>query len=477
MMTKGDKPMRKLCVLLLMLLCVALCLPCMAEEAEDPMKVEAQEKITQGIADMALEATGWQKIMMENTTIVSCKKGKEYVTVTVSIPTLKAGVNTKEKVWDDVNAYLEQAFAPIGDMEKTTEYAIRVSFTGKGANQKLSWKDDKSLSGYKKKVNSMAASAAGSYTGTQMQSALYRYLFPKAADMPKKKPDAMPAMEPLTAYCNGVCDTLLLTASQSQERLPAMLMLMQLTKVEAKGGLDAAELTVKVKDWQTMLANADASARDALKLMMGVPEMSREEISSVYAQHVWQACNTAYYATKGQQTVSMTVNLTAAVFQGVQAAAPVMEQLRAYNTAFEARLDGLMELAATLDYYPQVPLIDTQILSGAAMETGTRVYFDTSETDHAFVCILKDGNMLLKGFIHNGTRLMTTLEPGTYEVWCSYGPNWFGEKYAFGKEAFCGVFELEVPADVNMRITLENVDGNQAVQQITYEDFAVMLNQ
>ena len=45
------------------------------------------------------------------------------------------------------------------------------------------------------------------------------------------------------------------------------------------------------------------------------------------------------------------------------------------------------------------------------------------------------------------------------------------------RSAYCGVFELEVPADVNMRITLENVDGNQAVEQITYEDFAVILNQ
>lgn len=469
--------MRKLFAILLML-CLMVCLPAWAEEEDDPLKADGKAKVEAGIAEMAQSQTGWKKTMMENTTVVSVKKGKEYVTVTVAIPTMKCGAGAKEQPDNDVTGYLERAVAPISTLEDTTDYAIRITIKGKGDNASLSWNAEKNLSGYKKKVGGMAATAAKSYAGAQMKTAVYRYLLPKAADMPKNKPSAVPEMEDISWYCLAVAAELGLTEAQANARLPYMLMLMQLSKFGAEESLNDAVLTVKIRDWKAMLSDADALAREVLPGMMGVPEMTREEIEAVFVSQLAQVWVDAYYRTKNTETVEIRVDLPAAIENGVQEASGILSYLAAYSAQADVCIDSLMAYGATLDYYPQVALIDTAILSGDDMETGTRVYFDTGAENHGYVCIRQNGASLLKGFVHSGARLMVTLTPGEYEVYCAYGPTWFGENYAFGKECFCGKFTLVVPETTgNVRITLEDNGGSTAVEQITYDDFTEGIGQ
>ena len=353
--------MRKLCVLLL--LCLMCCLPALAEEA-DPLKADGEARVLAGIAELAEGETGWKKAMMEHTTVVSSRRSQEYVTVKVAIPTMECGVSAKEQPGDDVAEYLTRALAGASDWTDTVEFSISIAIKGKGDAAALSFDTSRTLGNYRKKVTSLAASAAKTYTGTQMLSAWYRYLLPKAATMPKSKPETMPAMEPLQAYCAGAAEALELTTAHAGGRLPAMLMLMQLTKVDATAGLDAAALTVRVKDWQTMLADADAAAREAMPSMMGVPDMTRDEIETILIRQLPEACLTAYYSSKNPKTLTLTVNLTAAVGEGVQTAESIMACLAEYNDALEGCVDGLMTYAATLDYYPQVEQIDTAILAG-----------------------------------------------------------------------------------------------------------------
>ena len=462
--------MRKLCVLLLMLL--MCCLPALAEE-EDPLKADGEAKVLAGIAELAEGETGWKKAMMEHTTVISSKRSQEYVTVKVAIPTMTCGVGAKEQPGDDVAGYLTRALAGASDWTDTVEFSISITIKGKGDSATLSFDATKTLGNYRKKVASLAASAAKTYTGTQMLSAWYRYLLPKAATMPKSKPETMPAMEPLPEYCAGAAEALGLTTVQAGGRLPAMLMLMQLTKVDAAAGLDAAVLTVKVKDWQTMLADADAAAREAMPDMMGVPDMSRDEIEAILIQHLPEACRTAYYSTKTPKTQMLTVDLAAALNEGVQTAESLMDLLGEYSAALDTYVDGLMAYGATLSYYPEVDIIDTGILTGESAESGARVFFVTEGENHGYVLIKQENVPVITGFIRSGARLMVILEPGTYEVWCSYGPTWYGENYAFGKRCFCGVFTLEVPASGNVRITLADTEGSLPVERVTYEDFAV----
>ncbi|MGN1019026.1 MAG: hypothetical protein ACI4O7_01525 [Aristaeellaceae bacterium] len=466
--------MRKLCVMLLLLL--MCCLPALAEEV-DPLKADGEAKVLAGIAELAEAETGWKKAMMEHTTVVSSKRGKEYLTVTVAIPTLKCGVSTNEQAGDDVRDYLSRALAGAVDWTNTVEYSISITIKGKGDAAELSFDTTRTLGGYRKKVSSMVTTAAQSYAVTQVRSALYSYLMPRAATMPKTRPEVMPELDPLADYSSAVAGALGLTEEQASGRLPAMLLLLQLTKVDATAGLDAAELTVKVKDWQTMLADAYAAAQEVMPDMMGVPDMSREEIEAILVQQLPAACKEAYYSTKTPKTMTMTVDLTSAVDEGVGTAESLMALFLEYGAEVDAYVDALMEYGSTLSYYPEVAIIDTAILAGESAESGTRVFFAAEGENHGYVCILRDGEAVIKGFARSGARLMVVLEPGEYEVWCSYGPDWYGESYAFGKESYCGVFTLEVPESGNMRITLADGEGGLPVEQVTYEEFAAVMQQ
>lgn len=469
--------MRRLLALLLMLIMV-LGATARAEEIADPLEIEGMELVAAGIADMAKSQSGWKQAMMANTAVVSAKRGKEYVTVTVTIPVMKSGAEEKDKVGDDPLGYLTKALTPVLDLTDTREFAIRIPLKGTGDKTHLDWSGERNLSNYSKKVTSMGSSAATSFETTKMKQAVEGYLLPKAADMPKKQPATSPEMADLSGYCSAVADKLGLTEEQANARLPYLLMLMQLNKISADDGMDALVLTLRVGDWAQMLADADAAARVAMTSMMGVPEMSRQEIENILLDQVAQVWMDTYYSTKVGTKVELRVDLLRTVQQGVQEADELLAYMDQYNAAVETTVDGLMTYGATLDYYPATEIIDTAILSGESAESGTRVYFVAGKDNHGYVCIRQNDETVVTGFIHSGTRLMVTLQPGTYQLYCAYGPTWYGARYAFGRECFSGVCTLEVPeTEGNVRITLEDAGGEMHVEPINYDEFAAVIGQ
>ena len=173
----------------------------------------------------------------------------------------------------------------------------------------------------------------------------------------------------------------------------------------------------------------------------------------------------------------VTVDLLSSVSEGVGSAKKLMDELAAYSAQVDAHVDSLMAYAATLDDYPTVELMDTSILEGSGQEGGAQVFVDTGKSDnHGYVCVRQQGRVVAKGFIHAGVRLWLPLAPGLYEVYCSYGPIWYGERYIFGKEAFCGMLMLEVPKDGNLRLSLQDGGEGQAVTPLTYEAFCSAIN-
>ena len=449
--------MRKLIVLLMLICLAAVCAPAMAED--DPLMQEAETMVMNGIADLAQTQTGWKKIMMENTAVSAVKKNSKYVTVTVAIPNMKSGVGAKEKPGDDVEGYLQRSLAHAVELDKATEYNIRLTIKGKGDNAYLKWDDAKSLSGYKKKVGSMASAAAKSYVGSQMKSAVYRYLLPKAADAPKKQPDTVPAMESLAAYCDSAAPALGLTSAQANGRLPAMLMLMQLQKIDAAASLNEVTATVKVKDWQRMLVIAREQTIETLQGMMGVNQMTREQVEAVFLKKLASAWVEPYYSKKNIVTEKFTVDLAGAVTQGVGSSGGLMTYLAGYSASCDAVLDELMTFAAAMGKYPMVDLIDSGILAGSEAADGSKVYFHAPEGMHAYVIVRRNGAAVCEGFAQMGDRLLTALQPGTYEVYCSWGSTWYGVNAIFGDESFCGLFSLDVPAGQNLHVTLgEGID-------------------
>lgn len=470
--------MRKWIALVLALCLAWLCLPALALTREE-LEADARQKVEAGIALMAQEQSGWAKVMMEHTQVTSVAKEGAYVVVKVAFPAMKAGVSANDRHDGDALGYLQRAVAPVLSLEDTVEYTIRVSIKGKSDQLTLNWSDTRSLQGYRKKISVQASSAAKTFETAKLKSAVDDYLLPKAAEYPKQRPETAPAWAGLPEYCAQAAPALGLTAEQAEGRLPAMLMLLDITKISAKDSLEAVELTLRARNWQGMLEAAEAQARLTLDAMMGVPDMTREEIESVLTAQLPAACFDAYYGTQRRHMTETkaTVNLLASVSEGVGSAKGLMDELSAYSAQVDAHVDSLMAYAATLDDYPTVELIDTAILEGAGQEGGTQVFVDTGKTDnHGYVCVYQQDRLVAKGFIHAGVRLRLPLNPGLYEVYCSYGPTWYGERYIFGKEAFCGMLMLEVPKDGNLRLTLQDGGEGQAVTALTYEAFCGAIN-
>ncbi len=465
--------MRKWIALTLTICLVLMCLPAMALTREE-LEADARQKVEAGIAMAAQEQSGWAKVMMEHTRVTSVTKDGAYVVVKVAFPAMKAGVGANDRHNGDAAGFLRRAVAPVLSLEDTVEYTIRVSIKGKSDNLTLNWSDTRSLQGYRKKIGVQASAAAKTFETAKMKSAVDDYLLPKAVAYPKQRPEESPEWTALPDYCAQAAAALGLTAQQAEGRLPAMLMLLDITAISAKDAIENVTLTLRARNWQAMLEAAEEQARLALDIMMGVPDMSREEIEGVLTAQLPAACFDAYYGTQRRHMTEtkVTVNLLAAVNEGVGSAKGLMDELAAYSAQVDAHVDALMAYAATLDDYPTVELIDTAILEGAGHEDGTQLFVDTGKTDnHGYVCVLRENSVVAKGFIHAGVRLRLPLNPGLYEVYCSYGPTWYGERYIFGKEAFCGVMLLEVPEEGNLRLSLRDGGEGQEVTALTYDEF------
>lgn len=461
----------------LLAVCVLLCgLPALAEE--DAELVLVRDAALTGLAEQTEAASGWTRRILEKAEITDVARDEKSIYVTVQLPTLLSDVTRKDKAEDDPLAYLQKAMGAYLNNAPVTEVEMNATIVEKNGQQTVKWGSGspKSVAG---KAKSLGNKARQSIVTNEVRQALDLYLVPETIDWPRSKPETVPAMTSIADYAAQVAPALGLTAEQAENRLRCLLALMDLTKFSASNGLEQATLTIRVKDWRTMLQEAYGQTVEAMANMVGVPEMSRDEIERIYCNQMILACMDTRYTSKGQVNEKLTVNVAAAVGQGVAAADGLMDYFRQYNEEFERQLTALMEAAGTMAYYPRVPLIDTAVLTGESAQGGVSVTFDMGNdtVNHGFVCVRQSGRTVLNGFVHNGVRLMVRLNPGDYQVYCSIGPEWFGEEYLFGRDGFFGRFDLTVEKGNRSVIHMEDVDGNLTVEEMTEEEFHQAIGQ
>lgn len=460
--------MQKLICLMLTLVTLCTVLGGAYAESMDQQSLML-EKVEESLASLQTEATGWAASILSQAVIagITVSEDGQSATATVTVPTLLAGVDNKTEA-ADASAYLLQAvsntatadYRLTASIKENAEGTVVFKWSGSESPNKL-------LSGVKKR----ASAAKSSYQIKGIRTALAEVLLPKAAEMPKKKPETVPALTALTDYGTAVADKLQVSADSSARRLAPLLMLMKITKAEAGDEAIQLNLTMTVGNWQAMLSDAEETAKTNMQSMLGVPEFSRDDVDRVLCEALAETFLPYAYDSKKPTTMHMTIDLAAVAQDGVTAADGLMDFFGEYMTAVDATVDSLMTYAATLPYYPEIDLIDTDILTGASDAEGSRVIFDTKGSDnHAYVLVERNGEQVLSGFIHQGVRLQVTLQPGSYRVYFTTGSDWYGERYFFGKDALCGYFDLTVGTEDNTRIHLTNSDGGTLpITSITWD--------
>ena len=461
--------MRKLICLMLTLATLCMAFGGAYAESMDQQSLML-EKVEESLASVQAEATGWAASILSQAVIagVTVAEDGKSATATVTVPTLVAGVDNKTGDMD-ASAYLAQAVSNTA----TADYQLTASIKENAEGTVVfKWSGSESPSKLLSGVKKRAAAAKSSYQIKGIRTALGEVLLPKAADLPKKKPETAPTLNALTDYGTAVAGKLQVSADSAARRLAPLLMLMKITKAEAGDEAIQLDLTVTVGNWKAMLSDAEETARTNMQSMLGVPEFTRDDVDRVLCEALAETFLSYAYDSKKPTTMHMTVDLTAVAQGGVASADALMDFFGEYMTAVDASVDSLMTYAATLPYYPQIDLIDTGILTGASDEVGSRVIFDTKGSEnHAYVLVERNGEQVLSGFIHQGVRLQVTLQPGSYRVYFTTGSDWYGERYFFGKDASCGYFDVTVGTDDNTRIHLTNSDGGTLqITSITWDE-------
>lgn len=467
--------MRKI-IAALMALCLLLgTVPAFAQEDEAAALVLAEaEKVLQ---DMLAQATGWEKLLLEKAQIVEAVRDGKVVRVKIDVPKLGSGAGEHDRARTGAEAYLDKALAPYFSPKNAATLQFSATCAEKDGALTVKW-GSSNPKGLQSKVHSMARNAWQSYQNNEVRQALNAILLPEATRFPKRKPEETPAMDSLAAYTAQVAPALGLTAEQAEQRLPSLMMLMDFTKLDFSGGMDAAGLTVRLRNWEDMLQTAADMAREAMPAITGLPEMDSLGLEKILCQWLPAACMETWYQQKGTTSRKLTVNVAAAITDGPQAADGLMEFFGEYNAALDRHVAELAVYAKTLPYYPPVMLIDTQLLTGADDPTGAPVTFDTDDSQHhGYVCVSQNGEPVLSGFIHSGVRLMTRLAPGSYQVYCTTGPEWFGDVNLFGREAFFGSFDLTVESGDKIIIHMEDEGGNLPVNSMPEADFRKAIGQ
>lgn len=462
--------MRKIVAALLALLLLACAWGACAQETDVAtlMRTTAEE----AIALLRQDAEGWTAEILARAqiTAVTVKEDGSAATATVTLPRLKCGVTSKRKLDGDAPAYIAEALT----WSETTERSLTAKvIRGEDGTVTLKWSGDENPTKLLSSVKKLAAADKGTYNLSGLRAALNERLLPAAVELPKRQPEEVPDVPALTEYGAEVAQALGVSEASAAGRLTPLMLLMEITKVDVSASLDEAVLSVRVKDWRGMLADAEEQAREALEDMLGAPEMTREELDRVLCDQLKVTFLPHVYTKSGIKTEKLTVSLPAVAQGGPADAVGLMEFFRAYFAEADAAVDRLAAHAATLPYYPEIPLIDTAVLSGASDEGGSRVAFDLGDdgVNHAYVLVERGGAPVLAGFIHQGVRLSVRLAPGDYRVYFSVGPQWFGEKYFFGDQARCGYFDLTVGEEPNTRVHLDaTADGPLVITDITWDD-------
>jgi len=267
------------------------------------------------------------------------------------------------------------------------------------------------------------------------------------------------------------------SAQMAGRRLPALMLLMEITKVDTTKPLEETKITVKIRDWKAMVTRLEKLAFEELEMTVGAPQMSREKMDEVLCARIGEALLRAAYTDKGRVTKTITVDLAAAVSEKIGEADGLMSVYKEYMKAMDDVLDKMMAHAATLPFYPELELQKAGVLSGASHEGGRNVIFTMGEdkTNHACLAIQQNGETVLTGFCAQLDRLMVQLKPGEYQVYFAKGEKWNGLEYLFGETGQHGCFTLTVADEGQTRVLLaETEGGDAAVTAATWEELRAL---
>ena len=457
---------------LMALLLAVMPLAACAQEADVTALMRAQ--VEEAIAALQADAANWTAAILAHAQItdVALNEKGTTVTATVTLPRLKCGVTSKDKV-EDPAAFLSAAVAPYLVPSDTVTYTISAKVSeGEDGAVTLRWGSD-SPTKLNASAKKLATAAKSTYSFTKLRQALEQVLLPRAITLPKTKPDEAPAFTPLADYGAAVATALGVTPECAARRLTPLMFLTETTKMDVSASLEAVVLTVRAKDWQTMLASAEAQAMTTLESMLGAPELTADELDRVLCDQMAQTFVDSVYTKSGITTEKLTLSLVDVAQQGPAGASGLMDFFRGYMAQVDDSVDRLLAYARTLPYYPEIPLIDTCVLTGASDTAGSRVTFDLGEdtVNHAYILVERAGQQVLSGFVHQGVRLAVRLTPGTYRVYFSVGPEWYGENYFFGAEARSGCFDITIGDEANTRVHLSaQEDAALTITDISWDD-------
>ena len=457
-----------------LLLCLTLAVPAALAEADTAALSSLGYELAQGEIDALLEeAAGWSRVMLEDVQLGEVTVSKSSVTVYLTVPSLKSCLRSSVTLKDYTPAeYLAQAMADYLGHETREELKLNFTYKIKDGEIATQWSGVSNPRKLENSLASLSGSAKKSYNNKNMRAAVAAYLLPQAAEMPSREPEEMPEMASLAAYAAQVGPALGLTDEQTEGRLRCLMMMMELTAMDTTEPLESTVLTLKVDDWAAMLADAETLAKAAMDAAVGVPEMSRLELEAFLWDALPQAMLPLLYDRKGTTEVNLTVDLPAALNQGPQSAQALMQYFAAYSAQVDGVVDRLAAYAATLPYYPRVAQIPSGVLEGQEDTGGTPVTFDLGDAEvSGYVRVYRQGLMVLGGFIRQGVRLTVKLAPGTYTVYYTTGPEWFGSTHLLGRDAEFGSFSLTVPGEDHLTVHMEAGSGDLTVTPLTQEEF------
>lgn len=458
-----------------LLLCLTLLAPTALGEADTETLTALGYQLAQEEIDALLQdISGWSRVMLEDARLGEVTVSKSSVTVYLTVPSLKSCLSSSASLEDYAPAdYLARAMADYLGHETREELKLNFTYKIRDGEITTQWSGVSNPRKLESSLANLSGTAKKSYNNKNMRAAIAAYLLPQAADMPSKEPEEMPAMTSLAEYAAQVGPALNLTAQQAEGRLRCLLLMMDLTAMDTTEPLESTVLTLKVDDWATMLANAEALARTAMDAAVGVPEMAETDLEAFLWDALPQAMLPLLYDRKGTSEVSLTVDLPAALNQGPQSATALMDYFAAYSAQVDAVMARLAEYAATLPYYPRVAQIPSGVLEGQEDAGGSPVTFDLgADTENSgYVRVYRNGLMVLGGFIRQGVRLTVKLAPGEYTVYYTTGPEWFGSANLMGRDAAFGSFPLTVTGEGHLTVHMEAGTGEVPVTPLTQEEF------
>lgn len=468
--------MRKLMCALLTLLVMFSCATALAVSEEDITSAMI-EKAEDAIADMRAKATGWVKIMLDNLVIDRTEIKQTSINLFVTVPDLSNALTSKEEHGDDAEKYLTRALADYVGKGNRVELKLNASFSEKNGKLSLKWSGNSNPTKLNASLKNMAGKAKKTYAWKSFTAALEDYLLPKTVVLPKQKPKEAPKIPNNGAYGKQVAEALGVSNKMAARRLPALMLLMDITKVDATNPLEETKLTIKIGNWQGMVTKLEKLAFEELENTVGAPRMTREEMDAVLCARLNEAMLTYAYTTKGRTTVKITVDVPAAVTEGIGSAKELMKIYKDYMKALDAILDKMMDHAATLPFYPELELPKGGVLSGASHEGGRNVVFTMGEDkeSHACIAVMENGKPLVTGFCGQLDRLMLQLNPGEYQVYFAKGAEWCGIEYLFGENGQYGSFTLNVADEGQTRVELcETEGGDAAITTVSWDELRAL---